>query len=417
VQILRAHRQRRPQLAGDGRSGVADVPERSESPAQGDDFRQSRPETKKIWLVHGSHTGGHASAAKSLKIALDKYPGVETEIINVAETSDRETPISTAAEVALKGGAWVNSIRRWVFDQQYEGNSLVKWASNQLMSLEAKSQGQFVDRILAEKPDVIVSTMSATNSLLSGLKQDGLVTPPIHAVVTDYASHQMWAQENIAHYYVATDEVRNDLKNFGVDSDRIDVTGIPIKDQFANPSSGAQVARLKLGLDPKKPLVLMLGGSLGYGAFGESLKALDDIPVEFQMAAVTGRNERLQTELNALDTEHDLKVEGYVSDMPTWLEAADLVLTKPGGLTCSEILAKGKPLILQKATSGLEARLVNRLEATGAAVVVDGPKDLREKVQVLLQDGAQRDLLIKRAQEVGKPNSSARIAENILSSL
>lgn len=382
-----------------------------------DVFQKTSTKTQKIWLIHGSHTGGHASAAKSLQLALDKHPGVETEIINVADTSERDTPISTAAEVALKGGAWVNSIRSWVFDQMYEGNSLLKWAGNKFMALEGRSQGTLVDRIAQEKPDVIVSTMSATNSLLSGLKDKGLVSPPVHSVVTDYASHQMWAQENIAFYYVATDDVKSDLESFGVAGEKIGVSGIPIRDEYAARSAGTQAARAKLGLDPKKPLLLMLGGSLGYGAFEDSLNALDDISGDFQMAAVTGKNKTLQSKLGALDTEHDLRVEGYVENMPTWIEAADLVVTKPGGLTCSEILAKGKPLILQKTTSGLGARLVNRLEKTGAAVVVDGTDDLKATVQHLLQSKAKLDSLSGRAKAVGKPNSSADIAETILSTL
>lgn len=335
----------------------------------------------------------------------------------MADTSSSKSPASTAAEVALKGGSWIRSIRRWVFDQQYEGNSLIKWASNQAMKWEGDSQEAFLAKVEQEQPDILVSTMSATNSLLSYWKESGEVDVPVHSVVTDFASHQMWAQENIGYYYVAAPEVEADLVKFHMDSSRVVVTGIPINEQFAAPPRESAEAKKELGLDPTKPLVLMMGGSLGYGSFGESLTALDETPGNFQMAAITGKNEKLRAELESLETERNLSVQGYVKNMPTWLEAADIVVTKPGGLTCSEILARGKPMILHHSDSGLEGRLVKRLAETGAAVVVNDQKELSETVSMLFQDPQKLESLRTKARQVGKPNSSQTIAEHIICSI
>ncbi len=371
----------------------------------------------KVWLVHGSHTGGHASAARSLKEALERRPGVSAEIINMAETSSNETPASMAAEVALKGGDWIRNIRSWVFDQQYEGNDFLKWISNKVMKREGRHQEAFLNRLETERPDVLVSTMSATNSLLSQWSDDGVIRQPVQSVLTDFASHQMWAQENIAKYYVATPAVKQDLQKFGVDADKVSVTGIPIKQDFASQAQSPGEARKALGLDPEKPLVLMLGGSLGYGSFSESLSAMDSTEGNFQMAAITGKNENLRRELEALETNKNLHVEGYVTNMPTWIDAADLVVTKPGGLTCSEILAKGKPMILQNAESGLEGRLVRRLEESGVALVVDGAEDMARTVSELIKEPQKLDALKAKARAVGKPTSSDEIADSILRSI
>jgi processive 1,2-diacylglycerol beta-glucosyltransferase len=380
-----------------------------------DQFTSTRE--KKIWLVHGSHTGGHKSAAKALKTALEQHPNVDAEVINIAETSTATLSMSTAAEAALKGGAWVNDIRRWVFDLQFEGNDLVKWATNRVMAWEGRSQENFLNRLETEKPDAIISTMSATNSLLSHWKDTGEVEQPVHSVVTDFASHQMWAQDNISYYYAGTPLVKADLAKFGVAENRVSVTGIPIRGDFDGPPQTASEARRELGLGPEKPLVLVLGGSLGYGQFGDTLSAIDDHNGDYQMAAITGRNEKLQQELSGLSTEHTLTVEGFVKNMPTWLEAADLIITKPGGLTCSEILAKGKPMILQRAASGLEKRMVERLEESGAAVVVDSAEEMGQKVSQLFQNPEQLEALSERARELGHPDSSARVAQEILDSL
>ena len=371
----------------------------------------------KVWLVHGSHTGGHASAARSLKEALERRPGVSAEIINMAETSSNETPASMAAEVALKGGDWIRNIRSWVFDQQYEGNDFLKWISNKVMKREGRHQEAFLNRLETERPDVLVSTMSATNSLLSQWSDDGVIRQPVQSVLTDFASHQMWAQENIAKYYVATPAVKQDLQKFGVDAHKVSVTGIPIKQDFASQAQSPGEARKALGLDSEKPLVLMLGGSLGYGSFSESLSAMDSTEGNFQMAAITGKNENLRRELEALETNKNLHVEGYVTNMPTWIDAADLVVTKPGGLTCSEILAKGKPMILQNAESGLEGRLVRRLEESGVALVVDGAEDMARTVSELIKEPQKLDALKAKARAVGKPTSSDEIADSILRSI
>ncbi|MFA5508796.1 MAG: hypothetical protein WC423_25450, partial [Vulcanimicrobiota bacterium] len=204
-------------------------------------------EKKKIWLVHGSHTGGHRSAARALEEALEKHPGVDAEVINLAEASQNSSPLSTAAEATLKAGPWLGKIRRWVFDQQFAGNPMVKWASNQAMAFEGRFQDKFLERLEAEKPDLIVSTMSATNSLLSHWKQTGEIEQPVHSVVTDFASHQMWAQDNIAFYYVATPAVKADLEKFGAAEEKVQVSGIPIRGEYAASSRSAAEARRELG--------------------------------------------------------------------------------------------------------------------------------------------------------------------------
>lgn len=374
-------------------------------------------EKKKIWLVHGSHTGGHRSAARALEEALEKHPGVDAEVINLAEASQNSSPLSTAAEATLKAGPWLGKIRRWVFDQQFAGNPMVKWASNQAMAFEGRFQDKFLERLEAEKPDLIVSTMSATNSLLSHWKQTGEIEQPVHSVVTDFASHQMWAQDNIAFYYVATPAVKADLEKFGAAEEKVQVSGIPIRGEYAASSRSAAEARRELGLDPDKPLVLMLGGSLGLGGFGDTLTAIDKGEGGFQLAAITGRNEKLESELSALETNHDLTVRGFVDNMPSWLEAADIVVTKPGGLTCSEILARGKPMILKRAESGLEKRMVERLGETGAAVVVDNNEQISFQVERLLNNPEELQTLTARARELGHPNSSDEIARQLLSTI
>lgn len=370
---------------------------------------------KKVWLVHGSHTGGHAAAAHSLKAALDKRPQVETEIINLADTSSSSKPASTLAESALKAGSWTQSIRRWVFDQQFEGNPLVKWVTDKVMAKEAAAQEEFVERVQAEKPDLIVSTMSATNSLLNSLKESGVIDVPLESVVTDFSCHQVWAQENIRFYYVATEAVKNELQQFGVAPEKVRVSGIPIKK--APETTDSVGSKERLGLDLTKPTVLMMGGSLGLGDLAPAVLALDEAKSDFQLVTVTGKNKEAASKLENLNTRHPLIINGYVTNMPEWIQAADLVISKPGGLTASEVLAAGKPMIVKKATSGLERRMVDGLNSTGAVKSVANNQEMTRVVDLLLGDSAERGKLSLRAGEVGKPNSADTVADYILSDM
>lgn len=373
------------------------------------------PRAKKVWLVHGSHTGGHASAARSLKEALDKRPEVETEIINLAETSSNPKPASTMAETALKAGAWSRTVRRWVFDQQFEGNPLLKWVTDKVMAREGRPQEEFVTRVQTEKPDLIVSTMSATNSLLNSLKESGVIDVPLESVVTDFSCHQVWAQENIRFYYVATDAVKNELQKFGVPPEKVRVSGIPIK-KTPEAKDTAQ-SKDRLGLDPSKPTVLMMGGSLGLGDLEPAVLALDKAQSDFQLVTITGKNKEAAHKLENLDTQHSFLVNGYVTNMPEWIQASDLVISKPGGLTSSEVLAAGKPMIVKKATSGLERRMVDGLEATGAVKSVNDNQEMAQVVDLLLSDSVERGKLSLRAVQIGKPDSADTVADYILSDI
>lgn len=369
---------------------------------------------RKVWLVHGSYTGGHASAAKALQQALSAQPGVQADVINIADLSHSPLPMSTSAEKALEGGKAVNRLRAWWFEQNFKGNPLTYFVTNAAMRVEGLFSDAFLDRVEREKPDVIVSTMSATNALLSAWKGAGKLNVPVHSVVTDFSSHRIWAQENIDHYYVASEAARKDLERFGVDPSRIEQTGIPISPTFAGPARDAGEVRKSLGLDPTKATLLLLGGSLGYANFAPVLQALDKLDVPFQAVAITGRNETAREALEKMHFNHPVRVEGFVNNMADWADAADLVITKPGGLTTSELLARGRPMIIADPLPGLEEKMVGRVTETGAAIAVHGHDELVETTGRLLGDEHARGALQQAARQAGHRDAAAVVAQRVL---
>lgn len=387
-------------------------PPSARPPASVDAFSPSSKDQEplKIWLVHGSYTGGHASAARSLEKALSSHPGVTVEVLNQADSSSSPLPMSTAAEKALVGGRVANAVRRWWFDQNFEGNRFTGWATDQAMALEGLFSGALLERLQEEKPDLVVSTMSASTALLSHWKEQGRFEAPLETVVTDFACHQVWEQEGVDRYYVAHETTKADLERFGADPARVEVTGIPIGPAFAGPARDRAEVKAALGLDPTRPLVLVLGGSQGFGGFERTVEALDGLPEEFQVAVIAGRNEEARQQVAARSWSHPVRAEGFTQAMPDWIEAADLVVSKAGGLTTSEILARGRPMLIVDPHPGLEERNVTRLTAAGVARSVSGPAGLADEVGRLLRDPAEREAMEAAARQAGHPDSADAVA-------
>lgn len=373
----------------------------------------------KVLIVHGSHTGGHASAARAVEKALGQMPGVEVKNINALDLANPKEKNGQIAIFKALGGTF-SKVRSWAFRKSFEGSPLVYWLGNTGMKLKSLASKQFLNRIREEDPDIILSTHSPMNSLMSYWKGRGLIDAPVHSAVTDFGAHRMWAQENIERYYVATEEVRKDLERFGAPEEKITVTGIPVDPSFNTlDSRSKEEVKEQLGLDPNLPLVLMLGGSLGYGNFAAISKELDITPYPLQMAVITGKNAAKRQELEALSQSLDkkLEVQGFVNNMRDWMKASDVVISKPGGLTTSELFAMKKPMILINPDPGFEGMLVPKITATGCAALAKDEKEAAAIAAKVIFDPHLRESMEERLQQVGKPGSADAVARDLVESV
>lgn len=371
----------------------------------------------KIFLIHGSYTGGHASAANSVMEAIKaRNPSAEVEVINHAALSTNPRPVSTAAERALNDGKFSQAVREWGFEQNFEGNPVLHWATRQSIKYESLFSDKLLERIQDEKPDILVATQAPTTDLLSYWRERGLIEQPLHAVVTDFAAHQIWSQDGVEKYYVAADSTRGDLVRFGVDKERVAVTGIPIRPAFARPAQDRQELKKQLGLDPEKPFVLILGGALGTVDFNAMARSLDALPQSFQAAVICGKNEEAQKKLASETFEHDVKALGFVTNMVDYIDACDLIVSKPGGLSSSEILARGRPILILDPIPGLEVQNARRLTAAGVGIWARDQADMVQHAGRLLDDPKAREAMETAALAMGRPSSAADAATQILAS-
>jgi len=368
-------------------------------------------------MVHGSHTGGHRSAAESVKKALDELPNVEAVVMTALDHGGGQAVKNTqvaATDFVMKRMA---PVRGWFFRKSFEGNPIVYWLGKTGMKMKAWMSKSFLQKIKDEKPDIILSCHSPMNAMLSHWKGKGEIDVPVHSVVTDYKVHRMWAHDNIDQYYVATGGAKEDLKKFGIDDGKIAVTGIPIKPEFAKPSGLSKIEmKKKLGIDPNMPMVLMMGGSLGLGRFSEVAKALSELKTPVQMVCITGKNQAKKAELEELreGLKMPLTVLGYTKNVNEWMEACDMIVSKPGGLTTSEIFAKNIPMIILDPTPGLEEMLIPNITETGAAFNVKGPDEAAKLVEQVLIDPSKKEGVMKSLEKVGKPLAAYALGKDLV---
>jgi len=263
------------------------------------------------------------------------------------------------------------------------------------------------DEIAKHEPDAIVCTHFLPAELLSRARAKGRKTPPLWVQVTDFDVHTLWIHPHVDRYCVASDEVAFRLADRGVPRERIAVTGIPVMPQFSTPLERAACAA-ELGVDPKKFTVLMMAGGAGVGSLDELAARLLVLPGELQLIALAGRNAELLRKLQSLAKKHPGKLFplGFTTTVERVMSTADLVVTKPGGLSVSECLAKGRPMLLVSPIPGQEERNADYLLEAGAAVKAMDGATLAYKLSRLLADRARLAAMSEAAHRIATPHAA-----------
>ncbi len=266
-------------------------------------------------------------------------------------------------------------------------------------------------------PDVILCTHFLPAELLSRQRARGRQLPPLWVQVTDFDVHALWVHPHVDRYCVANEEVAFRLADRGIPRERIFITGIPVMPQFSTPLERAVCAR-ELGLAPEKFTVLMMAGGAGVGSLDELAERLLRLPDEMQLVALAGRNAELLKRLQALALRHPGRLFplGFTTTVERLMTAADLVVTKPGGLSVSECLAKRRPMLLVSPIPGQEERNADYLLEAGAALkAVDGAT-LGFKLQRLLADRPLLAAMSAAAERISRPQAGAEVVALISSS-
>lgn len=286
--------------------------------------------------------------------------------------------------------------------------------------IERVSAGALLREIHRAKPDAIVCTHFLPAELLMREQSKGRIDCPVWLQVTDYDLHNMWIVPGMAGYLAATDEVAFRMRARGLPADRIHVTGIPVMPAFAQPAApepGRDVNVARLGLDAARKVVLMASGGAGVGDLPRMVERVLALPgADFQVIAVAGRNAAAHESLKALAQRFPERVVaiGFTNEMEKLMAAADLVVTKPGGLTISECLALGRPMLLVSPIPGQEEHNAGFLMEEGAAWLAYDAIGLEYKLARLMADPDKLAQMAGRSRALGKPTAARTVLDCVL---
>ena len=243
----------------------------------------------------------------------------------------------------------------------------------------------------------------------------GVRPPSISVVLTDYDAHYFWINPGLDRYFVGSDEVRHLLGCRGIPGDRVRVSGIPIHPVFTR-SLGREAAARAVGADPRRQTVLVMSGGFGVGHVEETLQRLLAAAPQAQFLVIAGKNESLQRKREAVagGAAGRVRVFGFVANIQDHMEASDLAVTKAGGLTVTECLARGLPMAVFNPIPGQEEMNADWLVEYGAAVKVKHPDLLGFQLDRLLGDGARLEAMKRAARRLARPDAAFAILKDVL---
>jgi processive 1,2-diacylglycerol beta-glucosyltransferase len=369
---------------------------------------------KKLLLLSVSAGAGHMRAAQAICAHADEYhPGVEAvhvDVMNFVSSGFRKLYTDFYIKLVNKAPA--------LWGYLYHATNEAKPDSSRekmRRALERLNTSALLTEIARVKPDAIVCTHFLPAEILSRLIRKHGFTCPVWVQVTDFDLHRMWVHEHMAGYFAANEEVAFRMRAQGIAASAISVTGIPIMPVFGAPLERA-VCAAEFGLDPLRTTILLMGGGAGLGSLdtvAASLLALDD---RFQLIVLAGKNAAALEALKALALRHPgrLLPQGFTDKVERLMACADLVITKPGGLTTSECLAMGLPMIVNAPIPGQEERNADYLLEQGVAMKAFDSVTLEFRVRHLLDNPAKLADMREKARALGRADAAQAVLAVVL---
>ena len=372
---------------------------------------------RKILIFYASYGGGHLSAANSIKQCIDdNFKDCETKLVDCMEYVNR--PVNKITTTAYKELA---KKFPWAWGEVYSHSQKgplahISSASNNLLAKKLL-------KLLKEyQPDIVISTHPFGSQMVSYLKRKALVDCKLATIMTDFAPHDQWlvGKDYVDYYFVSHEKMRQELINSNVAENTVFATGIPLSNRFLMHFDKDEIMK-SMGLNPDKRVILFFGG----GEFGlgrdKTVKILNSFITHVknhQIVAIAGKNEKMKVAFDKLvaetNSESFVKVLAYTKQVPELMSISDLVVTKPGGLTTTESLASGLPIVAINPIPGQEEENAKFLEDEGVAIWLKKNDDYDEIIADLLSDEDKLHQMKVNTKLLAKKNSTRDICDIIL---
>jgi processive 1,2-diacylglycerol beta-glucosyltransferase len=372
--------------------------------------------SKRILIVTEEWAGsGHRMAALALREAVEKRSaGASVRIVGGLDHASR-----TLRELSRL--FYLNSLRYYpsLWQRLYNRE---RWLGDRLK----KPLGKLLARRLAgtvlerEQPDVVVATHAYCLSALAEAKRTAAKPFRLISIPTDYYVNRFWVHPEIDGYIVAHEQVADQLAaRHGVERGKIAVFGIPVRPSFQEAAQRPKAEwKAKVGLQTDRFTVLLCGGEGGYGRLDLVVQALLKISEKLQIVVITGKNEQARAKLQALVSQtihpHFVTVKGYEPAIWEWIGAADVYVTKPGGISCAEALALRTPLIFYQPLPGQEQYNSNFLQQQQVALYAQRAEEIADIIRRRLGREEAWEDIASRMERISRPDAAVRAADYLL---
>ena len=372
--------------------------------------RNSMTEThrKRILFLFSDTGGGHRSATEAIIEAMElEFPGVfETSMVDFF-VDYYPSPLNRAPQIypplSRVPSAWRLSYRA---SDSRSRSSAINGLSYPYLRRAAK-------RLIAENPaDLIVSVHPLVNShLMRAMRKS---PRPYLTVVTDLVStHALWFDRRADLVVVATDEAREKAIEYGIAEGNLRVIGLPVAERFTHPMPDRLAWRQRMGWRTDLPVILLVGGGDGMGPLKRVAKAINEARLDATLVVICGRNAELKAELERVDWRMPVHLYGFTTEMPQFMAASDMLVTKAGPGTISEAFISGLPLVLYARLPGQEDGNVTYVEQLKAGVWAPRPREVVAALRDWVESPEARRAASEASRRAAKPDAARRIARLI----
>jgi processive 1,2-diacylglycerol beta-glucosyltransferase len=366
---------------------------------------------QKILIVSVKAGAGHLKAAEAVEAAVLKYqPNVEVRNVDLLDFSNELIKY-------LYGKMYLDVVKAFpeLYAYSYKHYESSKKFIKPRFLIDKFNFSDFFEMIENFSPNIVVATHFISEAVLENYRRKREKHFKIAVTLTDYEFHPVWLVSNVDLYFTATEEVKSSLLFRGIPPKKVVTSGIPIHPKFSEEKDRNELLA-KYGLNSQSSVILISAGSFGVTPLSEVIEDFGSIKEEFQIMVVCGNNAELRNDLEMRQkSEPRLKrVFGFVDFMDELMAFSDLLITKPGGITVSESIAMGLPMILIEPIPGQEEANADYLIEQGAGVKARNLPVLLHKLRLLLRNPGKLADMSRRARAISCPYAAKRIAEEVI---
>lgn len=362
---------------------------------------------------------GHHATAKAISDQLIAH-GAEVHTLDVYAYISNFVK-ATIDKGYLFSSAHMQTLYRLIYQLAENGGAGYFNSNISIIKIiNALGGSKFAKVIKGYAPDAIVCThvfaAQMVNELKKRRKLEDIVT---FGIVTDYTLHPYWEDVPRVQYIVTASELlTHRCIQRGIPKERILPFGIPVHPKF-NKMISRNEAAAQLEINSERPTILLMGGSMGHADHVKNIEHLAAVGLPLQLLVVCGNNKKLLVKVerfaSRFESECLIKPYGFVNNVEVMMSASDCIVSKPGGLTVSEALAKGLPMLLVDPIPGHEERNVDFLVNNGMAALITRNFPIDEAVYEMFHNPVRLKTIRETMRAIAHPDAAEHLAEFILS--